>query len=303
MVRRPVHPRSNSAPTATVPAVDAAPLIDRDDPLLAATDDLAFASTYIEAAGRVPSLADTAREMLAFIDAHPDALHRACEEGHLTGSALVIDALAERTLVLFHTKLRKWLQPGGHADGDANLAAVALREAEEETGIEGLRVLPRPIDLDIHRVEPPWEAAHLHHDVRFLVVAPAAAVEVGNHESIELRWSREYELLELGADRSLQRLARCGFELARSLAIGPSTSLRLETVERARTTALAIVTERTHPYSGAMAIWADVRDHDGEGYAELREFIGLAAEWQLSELLRPVIEEAIRQAAENLIAG
>ena len=81
-------------------------------------------------------------------------------------------------LLLFHAKVQRWLQPGGHADGDGNLARVALREAEEETGIAGLRVLTPAIDLDVHvfhharRAEPD----HLHLDVRHLVVAPAGAV-------------------------------------------------------------------------------------------------------------------------------
>jgi 8-oxo-dGTP pyrophosphatase MutT (NUDIX family) len=69
--------------------------------------------------------------ILAFLDEHPDALHRSCTTGHLTGSAAVVDPTSRRLLLLFHAKVRRWLQPGGHADGDGNLAAVALREAEE----------------------------------------------------------------------------------------------------------------------------------------------------------------------------
>ena len=127
--------------------------------------------------------------------------------GHLTGSALVIDPADRKILLMFHTKLKRWLQPGGHADGDGDLARVALREASEETGIEGLRVCEPPVDLDIHVVDPPAEEAHEHHDVRFLVVAPPGAVPVGNHESQGLRWVTYGELESLGADVGLLRLA------------------------------------------------------------------------------------------------
>jgi 8-oxo-dGTP pyrophosphatase MutT (NUDIX family) len=153
----------------------------------------------------------TRQTMLAFASDHDDALVRACAPGHFTGSALVVDAAGERTLVLFHRKLQRWLQPGGHADGDGNLPAVALREATEETGIPGLLVDPVPIDLDIHEVAPPGEPVHLHLDVRFLVVAPPGAVEQGNHESEALRWVRPDALVDLGVDPGTRRLARAGF--------------------------------------------------------------------------------------------
>ena len=93
--------------------------------------------------------------MRELLDTRPDPLERHERPGHFTGSALVVHADLERTLVLFHTKLQIWVQPGGHADGDANLARVALREASEETGIEGLKVWPVAVDLDIHEVDPP----------------------------------------------------------------------------------------------------------------------------------------------------
>lgn len=149
-------------------------------------------------------------EVLAFVDEHPDALHRSCAPGHLTGSALVYDPAGDRFVMLHHAKLRKWLQPGGHADGDANLAAVARREAEEETGIAGLRVVVPPIDVDVHLVAPPKEPPHLHHDVRFLVLAPAGAEVAGNHESTALRWCRADQLDELGVDDSVRRLVDAG---------------------------------------------------------------------------------------------
>lgn len=109
------------------------------------------------------------------------------------------------------------MQPGGHADGDANLAHVAWREATEETGIEGLAVVVPPIDVDVHRVAPPGDVPHDHLDVRFLVVAPAGAEPVGNHESEALRWVTPTGLAELADEPGLRRLAAAGFSLARSL--------------------------------------------------------------------------------------
>ena len=150
---------------------------------------------------------------------HDDAAHRTNVEGHLTGSALVVDATGERTLLMLHRKLGQWFQPGGHADGDTNLPAVALREATEETGIEGLVVVVPAIDVDVHRVEPPREAPHLHLDTRYLVFAPAGAHEHGNEESLALRWVTESDLagLEPAVDDSTRRLVRRGLDVARSL--------------------------------------------------------------------------------------
>jgi 8-oxo-dGTP pyrophosphatase MutT (NUDIX family) len=173
---------------------------------LAATTDLAVARGHVEAVSD-PRLAAERQRVLDFVDAYPDALLRSCAPGHLTGSALVVDPQSERFLLLHHTKLRRWLQPGGHADGDGNLAAVARREATEETGIEGLRVVVPAIDVDVHLVEPPREAPHHHYDVRFLVVAPPGATAVGNHESTALRWVTVDDLASLDCDPGIHRLA------------------------------------------------------------------------------------------------
>lgn len=155
--------------------------------------------------------------VLSMLRAHGGSLaDRANPSGHLTGSALVVDARAERTLVMLHAKLGRWLQPGGHADGDHELAGVALREALEETGIRGLRIRVPAVDIDIHAVDHgDTLGEHLHFDLRFVVVAPPGAVERGNHESRELRWVTMDELEVLADDQSVLRLARRGFAVIR----------------------------------------------------------------------------------------
>lgn len=152
---------------------------------------------------------------LGLLDTTEDPLGRQ-GGGHLTGSALVVDAAGERVLVLWHQKLRIWVQPGGHVDGDGDLGRSALREAAEETGIDGLRLaFPLPIDLDVHRVAPPDADPHDHHDVRFVVLAPAGAEPVANAEADRFRWLRLEEVeADPGCDASLRRLARLGLAAA-----------------------------------------------------------------------------------------
>lgn len=164
-----------------------------------------------------PQQLEVRDSMLAFARAHADCLDRTCAPGHFTASALVVERGTDRFVVLLHTKLGKWLQPGGHVDGSSDMPVSALREATEETGLADLVVVPAVLDLDIHRVEPPKEHPHDHLDLRFLVLAPAGSQLVGNHESRDIRWVTIDELESLGADVGLVRLARVG--LARASAI------------------------------------------------------------------------------------
>ncbi len=127
--------------------------------------------------------------LLAFLDARPDACSRSCVAGHLTASALVLDAAGEHTLLTLHPRVGRWIQLGGHCEPeDPTLVAAALREATEESGIDGLTIDPEPLHLDVHPVTCSLGVPTRHLDVRYLVRAPAGAVERISAESDDLRW-------------------------------------------------------------------------------------------------------------------
>lgn len=166
--------------------------------------------------------ADLAR-ILAFLARHPHSFDRSIAEGHLTGSALVVSAGGDAVLLLRHRKLQRWLQPGGHGSpGETEGEAVALREAREETGLDGLHLAagaPRPLDVDVHAIPARGhEPAHEHLDLRYLVRAPAGAdLRRCTEETEDLRWFGWEEVGPLGLDHGLQRALR----KARALVGGP----------------------------------------------------------------------------------
>lgn len=158
-----------------------------------------------------PPDSDQSRErdrIVAWIDRYPsDAHQRSRLEGHLTASALIVDPARGAGLLTHHRKLHRWLQLGGHCDGDANLARAALREALEESGIPGLRVDPEPLDVDVHAIPARGtEPEHWHLDARFLVLAPPGSVAVVGAESFDLRWFRPDEIARVTTDDSVRRL-------------------------------------------------------------------------------------------------
>ncbi len=121
---------------------------------------------------------------------HPDAYQRHHLPGHITGSAWIVDPGHQAALLLHHGKLNKWLQPGGHSDGDENTLAVALREAQEETGVMNFTIPSETIfDLDIHPIpERKDMPAHFHYDVRFLFYASRKDAIIVSEESHDVKW-------------------------------------------------------------------------------------------------------------------
>ncbi|MGI9605884.1 MAG: NUDIX hydrolase [Acidimicrobiales bacterium] len=193
--------------------------VTADDPSMIGSSEARAAWHHI-APIHVPELDAVKREFFQLAALEPDALLRSGTPGHLTASALVFDHDASHVLLMHHTKLQRWLQPGGHADGEANLARVALKEAHEETGIEGLELIDPAIDLDIHNVAPTGEPEILHYDVRFLVFAPEGAQPVGNHESTDIRWVPISDLDDFDLDSGTHRMINAGVELATELLVG-----------------------------------------------------------------------------------
>ncbi len=130
------------------------------------------------------------REYVDHLERHADGMRRACFPDHVTAGAVVLSADGSHTLLTLHRKARAWFHLGGHCeDSDPTLAAAALREAREESGIADLALVPEPVHLDRHEVrfcDPRGPVRHL--DVRFLAVAPEGAAHAVSEESLDVRW-------------------------------------------------------------------------------------------------------------------
>jgi len=159
---------------------------------------------------RFPDEADCAALFHDFVTRHADAAQRELAHGHLTGSAWLVNADGTHVLLTHHRKLNRWLQLGGHADGDADLARVALREAEEESGLGDLVVEPASFDLDRHLIPAHGsEPAHWHYDTRFVVHAMGSEAFAVSDESHALAWRKIAEVArDEGIDESVRRMAR-----------------------------------------------------------------------------------------------
>jgi 8-oxo-dGTP pyrophosphatase MutT (NUDIX family) len=166
---------------------------------------LAELATYSPVNGRERAMVECVR---AFVAAHDDCFERTQLAGHVTGSAWIVDRAGTAALLLHHRKLGKWLQPGGHADGDPDVRGVARREAAEETGVRGLTPASDGIyDVDAHDIPArPGEPAHVHYDLRFAFFADPAEPPRRNAESHAVAWVPLAEIDALGIDDSVRRL-------------------------------------------------------------------------------------------------
>lgn len=151
-----------------------------------------------------------ARLFESFVREQVDCAQRELQIGHLTGSAWLVSADGARILLTHHRKLDRWLQLGGHADGASDMASVALREAEEESGLTDLSVEPEIFDLDRHWI-PEYDEmpGHWHYDMRFVVQANGGEEFAVSEESHALAWREISEIAaDVDADASLQRMAK-----------------------------------------------------------------------------------------------
>jgi 8-oxo-dGTP pyrophosphatase MutT (NUDIX family) len=149
------------------------------------------------------------------IDRHPNCFDRDCFPGHITASAWIVSRESRSVLLTHHRKLGRWLQLGGHTDGEADVLAAALREAEEESGLRDFRALPLAsgptiLDVDVHLIPAHGdEPAHEHHDIRFLLeVSEAQPIQRQESESKDVKWFLGEGITNRFEEPSLVRMAR-----------------------------------------------------------------------------------------------
>jgi 8-oxo-dGTP pyrophosphatase MutT (NUDIX family) len=144
--------------------------------------------------------------VLAFLHARDDACLRECVPGHITASALVLDASGGQVLLTLHPRLGRWVQLGGHCeDSDADIVAAALREATEESGVDGLKIAPDLTAINVHALTCSLGVPTRHLDLQFVARAPAAAQIAVSEESVDLRWW-PIDALPTGTDDALAYL-------------------------------------------------------------------------------------------------
>lgn len=177
--------------------------------------DAALRAQLADYARRHPEHAALADEFSTLLDDGENPFLRSRLAGHFTGSAWLVSADGERILLTHHRKLDRWLQLGGHADGERDLSKVALTEAEEESGLGGL-VLEDGVlfDIDKHWIPERKDVpGHWHYDARYVVRALGSEAFVVSEESLALAWRTVAEVAAEAietpdGDQSLPRMAK-----------------------------------------------------------------------------------------------
>lgn len=167
-------------------------------------------SSLMRYVARWPEESERTAPFLALLDDPEDPFVRERLAGHFTGSAWLVDRAGRAVLLTHHRKLDRWLQLGGHADGDPDLAQVALREAEEESGLIGLSIEPEVFDVDCHWIpERKQVPGHWHYDLRFVVRTGESEEYAVSEESLDLAWRDIASIVDdSGFDESMRRMAR-----------------------------------------------------------------------------------------------
>jgi 8-oxo-dGTP pyrophosphatase MutT (NUDIX family) len=152
------------------------------------------------------------------VHTHANCFDRTCRPGHITAAAWIISTDRSRVLLTHHRKLDRWLQLGGHTDGQWHVEDAALREAREESGFQRFEFVPihgvvMPFDLDVHEIPARYDSAgnliedaHEHHDIRFLLIAHAGSQIQVSDESHDVRWFTPEEVRQITDEESVLRM-------------------------------------------------------------------------------------------------
>ncbi|MEM9161134.1 MAG: NUDIX hydrolase [Verrucomicrobiota bacterium] len=157
-----------------------------------------------------PQETDTASKLIEFVELHADCFERSLLIGHITSSAWVVNKTGTRALLTHHKKLGRWLQLGGHTDGDTDTFQSALREVEEESGLSSLKLARHGIfDVDIHAIPARRnEPEHFHYDIRYAFQTEGSEDYVVSEESHDLAWVQITNLATYTEEESILRMAR-----------------------------------------------------------------------------------------------
>jgi 8-oxo-dGTP pyrophosphatase MutT (NUDIX family) len=157
-----------------------------------------------------------------FVRTHADCFERSLSVGHITGSAWVLDRTRTHVLLTHHRKLGRWLQLGGHADGEPDVLNVAQREAIEESGLKNMDPISEDLfDVDIHEIpEHKDEPKHLHYDIRFLFEADRGSPLRITGESNHLEWIPLENVARYTNEESMMRMVRKTFPWRNSANVG-----------------------------------------------------------------------------------